>query len=91
MTRINGSTAREVFKKTDGKCFYCGCVLPADTEYLDEQGKVFMSSRNWHVDHGTPVSRGGSNKMDNLFPSCVACNQEKSDQTVEEFTGMVPA
>lgn len=91
MSKFNWSTVRAVFKKTGGKCFYCGCVLPEDTDDYDEQGLVVMSTRNWHIDHATPRSRGGSNKIDNLFPSCCSCNLAKSNMTQEEFMGLVPA
>jgi len=37
------------------------------------------------VEHILPKSRGGSNSVTNLTISCVDCNQEKDDQTAEEF------
>lgn len=36
-------------------------------------------------DHVIPRSKGGSNKHINLVPSCRACNDMKSDLTLEEF------
>lgn len=38
------------------------------------------------IDHMTPVSRGGSDKDDNLTASCKWCNQRKGDLTFSEFT-----
>jgi len=74
-----------VFNKTGGVCFYCGCALPADTEFYDGQGKVFMRSRNWHIDHVMPYSKGGTHHIDNLVPSCTTCNLQKHDKTDDEF------
>ena len=37
------------------------------------------------VEHIVPKSRGGSNRVDNLTISCHDCNQEKDNQTAEEF------
>ena len=37
------------------------------------------------VEHIIPKSRGGSNRVDNLTISCHDCNQEKDNQTAEEF------
>lgn len=39
------------------------------------------------LDHVTPKSRGGSDRVDNLVVSCVGCNEEKGSQPVEEFMG----
>lgn len=38
-----------------------------------------------HVDHKTPLKRGGSNDLANLVPCCVACNIAKGGMTAEEF------
>lgn len=37
------------------------------------------------VDHMTPLSRGGSNDVDNLVPCCRSCNSSKNDKTLLEF------
>jgi len=36
-------------------------------------------------DHMIPLSRGGSNYIDNVVPACYACNVKKSAMTSEEF------
>lgn len=38
-----------------------------------------------HADHRTPLSRGGSNDIGNIFPACAPCNQRKYKLTEEEF------
>jgi hypothetical protein len=37
------------------------------------------------VEHITPESRGGSNRVDNLCIACVPCNKKKGNMTAEEF------
>ncbi len=37
------------------------------------------------VDHKTPVSRGGSDAMENLQTTCGACNRQKGERTDAEF------
>ena len=37
------------------------------------------------IEHITPKSRGGSNKVSNLTIACHKCNQEKGNNTAEEF------
>jgi len=36
-------------------------------------------------DHVIPVSRGGSNDLENLVASCFDCNRSKRDKTIEEW------
>lgn len=79
---------RCVFRKTGGKCFYCGAILPPDTDFRDGGDKVVSSRRNWHIEHKIPKYKGGSNSIENLVPSCVKCNRAKGIKTAEEFLGM---
>jgi 5-methylcytosine-specific restriction endonuclease McrA len=38
-----------------------------------------------HLEHKTPVSRGGTNEYTNLGISCCKCNSQKGRKTLEEF------
>ena len=55
----------EVFKRNEYKCVECG------------KGK---KETTLHVDHIIPVTRGGSDELDNLQTLCEACNLAKSDK-----------
>jgi 5-methylcytosine-specific restriction endonuclease McrA len=37
------------------------------------------------IDHRTPLTRGGSNLIDNILPACRRCNRRKRTMTEEEF------
>jgi len=52
------------------RCAYCG------------QG---LSSNTITIDHVIPLSRGGSNYIDNLVPACRLCNSKKHNKTAEEY------
>ena len=39
----------------------------------------------YHIDHKTPISRGGSNELSNLHLTCGKCNMVKGTMTHEEF------
>ena len=41
--------------------------------------------KQYHVDHKTPLIRGGSNRMCNLAISCPGCNRRKHTMTAREF------
>lgn len=62
---------REVFEKSDGRCFYCGAALTLD-------GK-------WHIEHQMPRALMGVDELPNLVAACVPCNLAKGDRTAFEF------
>jgi len=53
----------------DGICYYCRDPLPSA----------------FHVEHMTPISRGGVTHPRNICLSCGSCNSRKNDRTAEEF------
>ena len=59
----------ELFAKANGKCRYCFTGLGTDAQ----------------VDHAIPVSKGGTNEIENLDLICPRCNQEKGSKTPEEY------
>lgn len=59
----------DMWHKQGGSCYYCG--MPVFAHY--------------HVDHLTPLSRGGTDKLENLCVACPFCNVSKKDKTEQEF------
>lgn len=51
-----------LLRLTDGRCFYCACLLDETTITAD---------------HVYPSSKGGSSRLQNLVPACLRCNQAK--------------
>jgi 5-methylcytosine-specific restriction endonuclease McrA len=65
-------TAEEVQERLEEQgymCFYCSHPLEDD----------------YHIDHYYPLSKGGSNNIDNLVASCPTCNLSKHDKDPREF------
>lgn len=58
-----------VREKTEGRCYHCSHALSA----------------RWEIDHLLPRSRGGRHTFANMVPSCVPCNQQKSDTMPDEW------
>lgn len=64
-TRIPRGLRHEVFKRDNYTCVECGA--------RKEDGATL------HVDHKIPVSKGGTDELDNLQTLCSKCNLNKSD------------
>ena len=68
--RFGQGIRKEVFRRQDGRCMYCGSRQRMDL--MD-------------VDHKIPVARGGSNQRSNLQLLCRICNVRKAAKTDREF------
>jgi 5-methylcytosine-specific restriction endonuclease McrA len=42
-------------------------------------------------DHKVPLSRGGSNDIENIVPACRSCNSRKRTRTAHEYLGLAAA
>lgn len=60
----------EVFKRDNFRCVFCG----ASKDDVIEGRNVVLNA-----DHIIPVSRGGTDTLDNLQTLCMVCNASKSD------------
>jgi len=69
----------DIYDKTDGRCAICDKKL-SWKNYGNHGGKG-----SWEVDHGMPLSRGGTDTFRNCQPLCIKCNREKGDLTTNEF------
>jgi CRISPR/Cas system Type II protein with McrA/HNH and RuvC-like nuclease domain len=63
----------ELFEQQEGFCFYCGELLYASFD------------KEVHIEHKTPISRGGKNDISNIAISCARCNLQKGTKTHEEY------
>lgn len=54
------------------RCVYCGDPLPKS---------------NATMDHVVPLSRGGSNGIENIVPACRPCNASKGNRLLGEWQG----
>ena len=77
--------AEKVLEKTDGHCYYCKSPLPENEKLYTPHGTVYLEIRRWHIDHILAVTKGGTDRIDNLVPACTSCNLKKHDKTAEDF------
>lgn len=67
---VRNGIRRQVYNRQNGKCSMCGDKI----SYL-----------NFTVDHIIPISKGGSNTLDNMEAMCEVCNQMKRDHMKNDF------
>lgn len=56
-----------------------------------EYGKCPLCNKEtqaFHLEHATPLSRGGTHSKDNVYYCCASCNFKKSTKTLEEFANI---
>ena len=61
---------RSIYEKTQGHCYLCGEAV---------RFKAF------EVEHKKPISKGGTDNLDNPYPSCHRCNRIKGNIFYEDF------
>ena len=61
-------------------CAYCG----TDVALLRPSNRRALS-----LDHGQPLSRGGTAEIGNCKVCCGPCNRAKGEMTIEEFTDLL--
>ena len=62
---------KDLYATQGGRCYYCS---------VDVEG-------GYHIEHMTPLSRGGRNDVSNICLACAPCNMRKHTKTAEEFQG----
>jgi 5-methylcytosine-specific restriction endonuclease McrA len=69
-----------IYNKNSGYCWHCNKKLSfKNYGLIGEKGA-------WEVDHSVPLSRGGTDHLNNLVPACISCNRSKGDLTSREFS-----
>jgi len=90
----------KVFKQKGFACIYCGLIGThavlweeenwvadviqghCDLVHIGEDGKRILLT----LDHFVPRSKGGSNRIENLYPACYICNHVKKDKILIDFS-----
>ncbi len=66
---------KDLYATQGGRCYYCSVDL----------------KEGYHIDHMTPLIRGGRNDVSNLCLACPRCNLRKHTKTAEEFQNALAA
>ena len=69
---ISSGLRFRIFQRDGFECFYCG-KAPPQTEL--------------QIDHIIPVSKGGTNSVENLVTACAECNRGKGTRKLAKYKG----
>lgn len=67
----------EFVAERGGRCHYCNRE--------GSSAEAGPDDRPWHIDHKTPLARGGEDVEDNLVLACKRCNLAKGVQPYKQF------
>jgi len=70
---VTRSEICSMMEEQRGKCFYCPASL----------------TNSYHLEHKTPLVRGGTNQRKNVCLSCPTCNLRKGQKTSQEFLSVL--
>lgn len=59
---------RQIFDRTSGKCHICHGTL----EFLS-----YGKDGGWEIEHSNPRVKGGTDRLNNLYPAHAKCNRSK--------------
>lgn len=78
----------EIIGRTDGRCHICGrMVCRNNYGNLGQRGA-------WEVEHSNPRSKGGGDRLSNLYAAHISCNREKgtvTSRTARRWNGRTKA
>lgn len=66
---------RKIYDRTTGYCHICWKKLA-----FSNYGQMY-SKGAWEVEHSNPKSKGGTNRLNNLYASCIKCNRSKNNRS----------
>lgn len=72
--RLSKEDRQKIYDSTGGRCAYCG---------------ENITINEMQVDHVFPIYRGGADDIENMLPTCRACNFYKSTMSLEDFRNQV--
>jgi hypothetical protein len=73
----DNATLQKIYDRTTGYCHICKKKLSfSNYGRIDEKGA-------WEIEHSHPRSKGGSDRLNNLYASCISCNRSKGTHTTQ--------
>lgn len=65
----------QIYDRTSGYCHICHKKL-AFKNY-----GIVGTRGAWEIEHSNPKAKGGTNRINNLYPACISCNRSKGSSS----------
>ena len=84
MANISKPQIRDIiFKKYDGHCAYCGCLIKRESFTIDHINAKYRGFPEWQIKHQNLIR--GTDDIENYNPCCQSCNSSKSTLSIESW------
>jgi len=70
-----------IYNRTSGYCHIC------HKKGAFKNYGVVGARGAWEVEHSNPKAKGGTNRLNNLFPACIPCNRSKGAKNTRSVRG----
>lgn len=67
-----------IFTRTEGRCHICHKKI-----CFNNYGQMGRRGA-WEVEHSVPISKGGTDHLNNLYAACIRCNRSKGNATTRK-------
>lgn len=78
---VTNDLKQAVLARTGGDCHICH-----DAVGPRSYGRVYSPS-GWEIDHSVPRSKGGTDRLNNLYPAHIDCNRSKGVKSTRVARG----
>ena len=65
---------RRIFDRTSGKCHIC---------HVSMDYSSYGRAKGWEVEHSNARAKGGTDRLNNLYPAHIKCNRSKGTKSTK--------
>lgn len=86
-SKISKIKRKKIIERDNYTCQVCGCNITDETIETSEGAHIYPKNY-YNIDHIIPVSKGGTNKDENLRATCRKCNLSRNNRQIEDYINL---